>query len=110
GAAIAMAFRDVGHPIRVLVRASSPKTNIDPRDEIVVGNLLDRASLAAALSGARYLVHAAADYRLWAPSPEEIMRANVEGTRMVMEEALRAGLERIVYTSSVATFDLRHGG
>jgi dihydroflavonol-4-reductase len=110
GAAIAMAFRDVGHPIRVLVRASSPKTNLDPRDEVVVGNLLDRASLAAALSGARYLIHAAADYRLWAPSPEEIMRANVEGTRMVMEEALRAGLERIVYTSSVATFDLRHGG
>ena len=62
------------------------------------------------LNGARYLVHAAADYRLWAPSPDDLLRANVEGTRIVMEEALRAGVERIVYTSSVATFDLRAGG
>jgi len=76
----------------------------------VVGDLLDRGSVAAALNGARYLIHAAADYRLWAPSPEEIHRSNVEGTRIVMEEALRAGVERIVHTSSVATFDLRSGG
>ena len=110
GSAIATAFRDAGHPVRVLVRASSPRINIDPRDEVVVGDILDRASVAAALSGARYLVHAAADYRLWAPSADDLIRANVEGTRIVMEEALRAGLERIVYTSSVATFDLRAGG
>ena len=94
----------------MLVRASSPRINIDPRDEVVVGDILDRASVAAALKGARYLVHAAADYRLWAPSPDDLLRANVEGTRIVMEEALRAGVERIVYTSSVATFDLRAGG
>lgn len=110
GSAIATAFRAAGTPIRVLVRASSPRANIDPRDELMIGDLLDRASVAAALSGARYLVHAAADYRLWAPSPAEVERANIEGTRIVMEEALRAGIERIVYTSSVATFDLRAGG
>jgi dihydroflavonol-4-reductase len=110
GSAIAAAFRAAGTPVRVLVRASSPRANIDPRDELVVGDLLDRASVAAALNGARYLVHAAADYRLWAPSPAEIERANVEGTRIVMQEALRSGVERIVYTSSVATFDLRAGG
>ncbi len=110
GSAIAAAFRDAGYPVRVLVRASSPRVNIDPRDEVVVGDMLDRASVAAALNGGRYLIHAAADYRLWAPSPDDIHRANVEGTRHVMEEALRAGVERIVYTSSVATFDLRQGG
>src|SRR4051812_15478785 len=110
GSAIAAAFRKAGHPVRVFVRASSPRTNIDPRDEVAVGDLLDRASVAAALQGVRFLVHAAADYRLWAPSPDDIVRANVEGSRIVMEEALRAGLERIVYTSSVATFDLRAGG
>ena len=77
---------------------------------MVVGDILDRASVAAALRGTRYLIHAAADYRLWAPSSDDLLRANVEGTRTVMEEALRAGLERIVYTSSVATFDLRAGG
>jgi dihydroflavonol-4-reductase len=110
GSAIAAAFRAAGHPVRVLVRASSPRANIAPGDDVAVGDLLDRGSVAAALTGMRYLVHAAADYRLWARSPDDIMRANVEGTRNIMQEAMRAGVERIVYTSSVATFDLRGGG
>jgi dihydroflavonol-4-reductase len=110
GSAIAAEFRKSGFAVRALVRASSPRVNIDPRDQAAVGDLLDRSSVAAALKGIRYLVHAAADYRLWAPSPDELMRVNVEGSRIVMEEALRAGVERIVYTSSVATFDLRAGG
>jgi dihydroflavonol-4-reductase len=107
GSAIAHALRRENYQVRVLVRPSSPRTNIDPRDEVFTGDILDRSSVAAALSGARYLIHAAADYRLWAPSEYEMMRTNVEGTRIVMQEALRAGIERIVYTSSVATFDLR---
>jgi dihydroflavonol-4-reductase len=110
GAAVAAVFRHEGFPVRVLVRSSSPRTNIDPADEVFVGDMRDRASVAAALQGVRYLIHVAADYRLWAPSPDDILRANVDGTRIVMEEALRAGVERVVYTSSVATFDLRGGG
>jgi dihydroflavonol-4-reductase len=110
GSAIAAVFRCHGFRVRVLVRPSSPRVNIDPADEVFVGDLLDRASVAAALKGARYLVHAAADYRLWAPDPNDIIRGNVDGTRNIMEEAQRAGVERIVYTSSVATFDLRQGG
>jgi dihydroflavonol-4-reductase len=50
----------------------------------------------------RYLFHVAADYRLWARDPSEIIRANVEGTLNLKREALAAGVERIVYTSSVA--------
>src|SRR5262249_10578290 len=88
---------------------SSPRTNLDPRDAVVVGDLNDRASLAAALKRVRFLFHVAADYRLWARDPEEITRNNVEGTRLIMEEALRAGVERIVYTSSVATLKLADG-
>src|SRR5262249_53587350 len=107
GSAIANAAREAGYRVRVLVRASSPRTNIAPSDEAVLGDICDRASLAAALRGARYLVHAAADYRLWSPAPQDIIRTNVEGTRAVMEEALRAGVERIVHTSSVATLALR---
>jgi dihydroflavonol-4-reductase len=107
GSAIAQALRREHYPVRVLVRPSSPRTNVDPCDEVFVGDILDRCSVAAALAGARYLVHTAADYRLWAPSDRDMMRTNVEGTRLVMQEALRAGVERIVYTSSVATFDLR---
>jgi len=107
GSAIAIAARKAGYRIRALVRRSSPRTNIAPDDEVVVGDICDPGSLAQAFSGVRYLVHAAADYRLWSPSPSDLIKTNVEGTRHVMEAALRAGVERIVYTSSVATLELR---
>jgi dihydroflavonol-4-reductase len=107
GAAIAIAARGAGYRVRVLVRASSPRGNIQPGDEVFVGDMRDRASLAEALRGARYLIHAAADYRLWSRVPAEIITTNTEGTRCVMEEAVRAGVERIVYTSSVATIALK---
>ena len=110
GSAIATALRARGHDVRVLARRSSPRTNLDPADTVCEGDLLDRASLAAALKGARFLFHAAADYRLWSRDPDEIRRNNVEGTRLIMEEALRAGVERIVYTSSVATLKLTDRG
>src|SRR5258708_1896864 len=110
GSAIAAALRVRGHDIRVLARPSSPRTNLNPADTLCEGDLRDRASLAAALKGARFLFHAAADYRLWARDPEEIHRNNLEGTRLIMEEALSAGLERIVYTSSVATLKPIEGG
>jgi dihydroflavonol-4-reductase len=109
GSAIAAALRTRGHAVRVLARRTSPRTNLNPTDIVCEGDLRDRASLAAALKGARYLFHAAADYRLWARDPEEIRRSNVEGTRLIMEEALSAGVERIVYTSSVATLKLTDG-
>jgi len=108
GSAIAIAARKAGYRVRALVRRSSPRTNIGPDDEVVVGDICDPASLARALLGVRYLAHAAADYRLWSPSPSDIIKTNVEGTRCVMKEALRAGVERIVYTSSVATLELRN--
>jgi dihydroflavonol-4-reductase len=103
GSAIANAARDSGYRVRVLVRRTSPRTNIDPRDEVVEGDLNEPGSLAGAVSGARFLIHAAADYRLWSPRPAELERTNVEGTRQLMRAALAAGIERIVYTSTVAT-------
>lgn len=72
--------------------------------------MLDKNAVFHAARDARYVFHVAADYRLWAPDPEEIMRANLEGTRVVMETARAAGAERIVYTSSVATLKLREDG
>jgi len=104
GSAVARALLARGHKVTVLVRASSPRTNLDglPFD-IAVGDMTDQASVEAAAKGARYLFHVAADYRIWARDPEEIVRANREGTRAVMRAAKAAGVERIVYTSSVAT-------
>ena len=110
GSAIAAALRDRGWSLRLLVRPSSPRTNLASGDLLCEGDLRDRASLAEALKGVRFVFHAAADYRLWARNPEEIFRNNIEGTRLLMEEALRAGVQRVVYTSSVATLKLVEGG
>jgi dihydroflavonol-4-reductase len=77
--------------------------------QIVEGDMRDASITTAAAKGARYVFHVAADYRLWAPHPHEIIRNNVEGTRAVMLAAQAVGVERIVYTSSVATLRLREG-
>jgi dihydroflavonol-4-reductase len=70
---------------------------------VALGDMTDPAAMQEALRGVHQLYHVAADYRLWARRPEQLRRANIEGTRAVMEAALAAHVERIVYTSSVAT-------
>jgi len=111
GAAVARAFAADGWQVRGLARATSPATNLDGfPGTIVRGDMLDGGSIRAALEGCDALAHVAADYRLWAPDPEEIVRHNREGTRTVMEAALAAGVGRIVYTSSVATIAPLPGG
>jgi dihydroflavonol-4-reductase len=111
GSAVARELLREGLGVRALVRRSSPRTNLDGLDiEIVEGDMRDQASMRRAAKGARYVFHVAADYRLWAPDPDEIIRANIEGTRNVMEAARDAGAERIVYTSSVATLKLHEDG
>jgi len=111
GSAVARCLVTAGHDVRILVRPTSPRLNLaDPRLEIVEGDLRDAASLARAMTGIRYLFHVAADYRLWARNPQEIVETNVEGTRSLMAAALHNGVERIVYTSSVATLLPRPDG
>jgi len=111
GSAVGRELSRAGFALRALVRAGSPRGNLDGLDtEIVGGDMSDERAVFAAAQGARYVFHVAADYRLWAPDPGEIVKANVEGTRMVMEAAKAAGAERIVYTSSVATLKLREDG
>ena len=92
-----------GLDVRALVRPSSDRRNLDGLDvEVVEGDLQDPDSLKPALRGCTGLFHVAADYRLWAPKPEGMFKANVDGTRTLMLAAFEAGVERIVYTSSVA--------
>ncbi|MDE1180247.1 hopanoid-associated sugar epimerase [Paraburkholderia sp.] len=111
GSAVARIAQQKGFAVRVLVRATSSRTNVDALDaEVVVGDMRDEASMRAALRGVRYLLHVAADYRLWAPDPGEIERANLEGTEATMRAALKEGVERIVYTSSVATLKVTPSG
>jgi dihydroflavonol-4-reductase len=107
GSAVAHELSRAGFALRALVRRVSPRANLDGLNaEIVEGDMRNERAVFAAAKGARYVFHIAADYRLWAPNPEEIVQANVEGTRVVMEAAKAMGAERIVYTSSVATLKL----
>jgi dihydroflavonol-4-reductase len=100
-----------GDKVRVLVR---PTSNTKLVDELAVerveGDLRDVASLDRAMNGVRRVFHVAADYRLWTANPEEMYQSNMEGTLRLIESARRAGVERVVYTSTVATIAVpRHG-
>jgi dihydroflavonol-4-reductase len=111
GAAVVRQLVQAGHAVRALIRRTSVRTNVVKLPiEIVEGDLRDADSLTPALAGIRFVFHVAADYRLWARHPQDIVQTNVEGTRALMEAALRAGIERVVYTSSVATLKARADG
>ncbi len=103
-----------GEPVRVLVRPQSRRDNLadlDPRlVTFVCGDLTDPASLREAVRGCDALFHVAADYRLWAKDPRELYRANVEGTRHLLQAALEAGVGRVIYTSTVGALGIPHDG
>ncbi|MBI4577415.1 MAG: NAD-dependent epimerase/dehydratase family protein [Planctomycetes bacterium] len=111
GSAVLRALLEAGHSVRALVRPTSRRDNLAGlRVEPAEGDLLDPASLARALEGCEALFHVAADYRLWARDPSEILSANVEGTRSILAAAHAAGVRRVVYTSSVAAVGLPEDG
>lgn len=111
GSAVARKLTERGYAVRVLARKTSPRANFEGLAcEIAEGDMRDAASMKAAMKDVRHVFHVAADYRLWARDPDEIVRNNREGTRIVMEAARDAGVERIVYTSSVATLKPRDNG
>ncbi len=111
GAAVLRRLLAAGHCVRALVRKASRRDNLAGLEvECVEGDLRDAQSVERAMAGIDTVFHVAADYRLWARDPEEIRRSNLEGTRHVMAAALRAGVGRVVYTSSVATLAPRADG
>lgn len=104
GSAVARALVRRGMRVRALVRPTSPRAHLDGFDiEFVEGDLRNADTLRPALKDVRYLFHVAADYRLWARNPREIMQNNITATRNIMDVARNAGVERIVHTSSIAT-------
>lgn len=93
-----------GETVRVLMRASSSNRAIsDLPLEYVTGDLRDVASLERAMAGVRQVYHVAADYRLWAKKSQEIYDSNVGGTKNLLAAAKHAGVEQLIYTSTVAT-------
>ncbi|NTU76547.1 MAG: NAD-dependent epimerase/dehydratase family protein [Alphaproteobacteria bacterium] len=105
GAAVARILLARGHRLRVLARPHSDRRNLQGLTdlEIVEGDLDRPFSYAKALQGCHALFHVAADYRIWVPDAEAMNRINVRGTEALMNQALSAGIQRVVYTSSVAT-------
>ncbi|HEV3144030.1 MAG TPA: hopanoid-associated sugar epimerase, partial [Gemmataceae bacterium] len=93
-----------GDEVRVLLRASSTNRAIaDLSLEYVTGDLRDPASLDRAMKGVKRVFHVAADYRLWAKRKQDIYDSNVCGTKNLLDAAKRAGVEQLIYTSTVAT-------
>src|SRR5207247_9268468 len=104
GSHVARALAEQGAELRLLVRATSNTKNIaDLKADLVIGDLRDPVSLEKGIAGCDVIFHVAADYRLWVRDPDEMYRANVEGTQSILEPARKNGVRRIVYTSSVAT-------
>ena len=111
GAALVRALLRAGHEVRALVRPGSDRRNLTGLDvQHVEGDLTNPASLQAAVAGCAAVFHAAADYRLFVRDPPAMYAANVAGTRDLLRAAAVAGVQRIVYTSSVATLGTTPSG
>ena len=107
GANVVRALLARGGDVRVLVRPTSDRGNVAglPVEE-AVGDLRDAEAVGRAVRGCQTVFHVAADYRFWARDPRELYRSNVEGTIHVMDACLEAGVEKVVYTSTVGTIGL----
>ena len=108
---MARALAEQGADLRLLVRPTSDLRNIEGlQADRVTGDLRSAPSLEKAVSGCDVIFHVAADYRLWVKDPEQMYRSNVEGTRALLEAARKNGVQRVVYTSSVATMGFTSNG
>lgn len=111
GAAVCRALLADGQAVRALVRPGSDRRTLQGLDvEQVEGDIVVVDTLGPALEGCRSVFHVAADYRLWVPDPDAMYETNVRGSVNVLEAAHGAGVERMVYTSSVATLGLNPDG
>lgn len=111
GCHVVRALLERGDTVRVFIRQGADRGALEGLDvEFAVGDLRDRESVGRAVAGCNQVYHVAADYRLWVPDPEPMYAANVEGTRNIISEAHRAGVERIVHCSTVGALGIPHGG
>ena len=92
-----------GYQVRALVREQSNTRNLDELNiEVAFGDITNADSLGPALRGCTHLFHAAALYSFWVKERALLYKVNVDGTRNVLQAAIEAGIDRVVYTSSVA--------
>jgi dihydroflavonol-4-reductase len=91
-----------GCQVKALVRPQSQLDNLQNLNvKIITGDLND-PDLPTKMAGCRYLFHVAAHYSLWRKERDRLYQINVQGTQNILAAARQAGIERTVYTSSVA--------
>lgn len=105
---VARLVAESGLPVRAMTRGRNPVPELNV--QVVQGDLTDPASLERAVEGCSVVYHVAADYRLWSPNPAELYKSNVEGTRHLLQAAREAGVERVVYTSTVGCIGFVENG
>ena len=111
GGHVARQYATWGASLRLLTRQTSRLDSLSGINaEMVKGDLREWEKLRSALTGCDALVHVAADYRLWVRDPEQMYAANVDGTRELLKLAREVGIQRVVYTSSVATMGFKADG
>lgn len=111
GAHLVRALLREGAATRALVREHADLRALEGLDcELVRGDLRDPAAVERAVHGCEQVFHVAADYRLWVIDAAPMYAANVEGTRNLLAASQRAGVRRIVHTSTVGTLGIPHGG
>lgn len=111
GGHVARQYAAEGASLHLLTRQTSRLDSLSGIDaEMVKGDLREPKKLRSALDGCDALVHVAADYRLWVRDPKQMYAANVDGTRELLKLAREAGIQRVVYTSSVATMGFQADG
>jgi dihydroflavonol-4-reductase len=109
GSAVTRQLLECGHEVVTLVEPKVDASNLDGLDvKQVVGDVRRAEDVRQVVSGCRAVFHVAALYRFWAKDPSEFYAINVEGTRNMLGAAAEAGVERLVYTSTVGTLGLEH--
>jgi len=111
GGMVARELVRAGREVRLLVRPAADRRNVrDLPVEIHHGDVRDLNSLRRATAGCAQVYHVAALYKLWVRHKKEIYECNVAGTENVLQVARECGVEKVVYTSSVATLGLPGDG
>ena len=109
GANLVRLLLQQGYKVKALVRQSSSLANLEPLDMEMVEGDLNSSELTQQMSDCQVVFHVAAQYSLWQGDRHSLYRNNVLGTRNVLNCARQAGIERTVYTSSVAAIGVKQG-
>jgi len=111
GCHVVRALLEDGREVRVLLRAGADVSSLGGvQYETFVGDLRDPEAVTRAAQGCEEIYHVAADYRLWLLDEAPMYATNLEGTKNVLAAARRAGVAKVIHTSTVGALGIPYGG